>query len=121
MLPRHSPWCAFPTRCPLGSRLWLGPCAGFPSVQCPSHRPEPCRHTLQTRASKRVWAPIHPTAHRDVAELAKHGITAAMLTRFDADTAALGAMDPDTVLVQEGKVVADDKDATEVLLETTAI
>ena len=73
---------------------------------------------MQTRASKRVWAPIHPTAHRDVAELAKRGITAAMLTKFDADTAAFKVMDPDTVLVQEGKVVTEEKDTTEVLLET---
>ena len=61
---------------------------------------------------------MSPTVRRDAAKLAKGGIMAAMLTRFDADTAAFGAMDPDTVLVQEGKVVTDDKDATEVALET---
>ncbi|MBF9221787.1 hypothetical protein [Hymenobacter ruricola] len=61
---------------------------------------------------------LSPTAHRDAAELAKRGITAAMLTKFDADTAAFGAMDPDTVLVQEGKVVTDEKDTTETALET---
>ena len=61
---------------------------------------------------------MSPTVRRDAAELAKRGITAAMLTRFDADTTAFGEMDPDTVLVQEGKVVTDDKDATEAALET---
>lgn len=61
---------------------------------------------------------MSPTAHRDAAELAKRGITAAMLTKFDADTATFGEMDPDTVLVQEGKVLTDDKDETETQLET---
>lgn len=61
---------------------------------------------------------MSPTARRDAAELAKRGITAAKLVKFDADTATFGAMDPDEVLVQEGKVVTDDKDATEVALET---
>ena len=58
------------------------------------------------------------TAARDAAELAKRGITAAALTKFDADIAAFGEMDPDTVLVQEGKVVTDEKDQTQVALET---
>ena len=61
---------------------------------------------------------MSPTAHRDAAELATRGIGAALLKKFDADTAAFGAMDPDTVLVQEGKVVTEEKDTTEVLLET---
>jgi hypothetical protein len=59
-----------------------------------------------------------PVARRDAAELAKRGITAAMLTKFEADTAAFGTMEPDTVLVQEGKVVTDEKDDTEAALET---
>lgn len=58
------------------------------------------------------------TAHRDAAELAKRGITAAMLTKFDADTATFGEMYPDTVLLQEGAVATDAKDATQVALET---
>ena len=61
---------------------------------------------------------MSPTAHRDAAELAKRGITAAMLTKFDKDTAAFGEMDPDAVLVQEGKVVTEEKDDTQVALET---
>ncbi len=61
---------------------------------------------------------MSPTAHRDATELAKRGITAAMLTKFDADTATFGTMDPDTVLVQEGKVVTDEKDETQMELET---
>lgn len=61
---------------------------------------------------------MSPTAHRDADELAKRGIRAAALTKFDADTAAFGTMDPDTVLVQEGKVVTDDKDETQGKLET---
>lgn len=59
-----------------------------------------------------------PTAQRDAAELAKRGITAAMLKKFDVDTAAFGEMDPDAVLVQEGKVVTEEKDAVQVALET---
>ncbi|WP_210519074.1 hypothetical protein [Hymenobacter terricola] len=58
------------------------------------------------------------TARRDAAELARRGITAAALTKFDADTATFGTMDPDTVLVQEAKVVTDDKDETQARLET---
>ena len=61
---------------------------------------------------------MSPTAHRDAAELAKRGISAAMLTKFDADTAAFGEMDPDEVLLQEGKMVTEEKDATQVALET---
>lgn len=59
-----------------------------------------------------------PTARRDTAELAKRGIGAAQLTKFETDTAAFGEMDPDTVLVQEGKVTTDDKDVTQTALET---
>ena len=61
---------------------------------------------------------MSPTAHRDAAELATRGISAALLKKFDADTTTFGEMDPDTVLVQEGKVVTEEKDTTEVLLET---
>ena len=61
---------------------------------------------------------MSPTAHRDAAELAKRGITQAQLAKFDADTAAFGEMDPDAVLVQEGKVVTEGKDAFQVALET---
>ncbi len=61
---------------------------------------------------------MSPTAHRDADELAKRGITAAMLTRFDKDTTAFGEMDPDAVLVQEGAAVTETKDATQVALET---
>ncbi len=61
---------------------------------------------------------MSPTAHRDATELAQRGISAAGLARFDTDTAAFGDMDPDAVLVQESKVVTDDKDATQVALET---
>jgi hypothetical protein len=59
-----------------------------------------------------------PTARRDAAELAKRGITDLMLKKFDKDTETFGSMDPDTVLVQEGKVITDVKDQTEVELET---
>lgn len=58
------------------------------------------------------------TAARDAAELAKRGITAAALTKFAADTTTFGTLDPDTVLVQEAKVVTDTKDETQVRLET---
>ena len=61
---------------------------------------------------------MSPAAHRDANELAKRGIGAALLEKFDKDTATFGEMDPDEVLVQEGKVVTDDKDATQVALET---
>lgn len=61
---------------------------------------------------------MSPIARRDAAVLAKRGITAAILTKFDADTAAFGEMDPDAVLVQEGRVVTTEKDATEAELET---
>ena len=61
---------------------------------------------------------MSPVAHRDAAELAKRGISAAMLTKFDANTAAFGELDPDTVLVQEGAAVTETKDATQTALET---
>lgn len=61
---------------------------------------------------------MSPTARRDAAELAKRGISAALLTKFDADTTAFGEMDPDEVMVQEGAVVTEAKDATQVALET---
>ena len=61
---------------------------------------------------------MSPTAHRDAAELAKRGISAALLGKFDKDTAIFGEMEPDEVLVQEGKVVTDDKEATQVALQT---
>ena len=56
---------------------------------------------------------MSPAAHRDANELAKRGISAAMLEKFDNDTATFGDLEPDEVLVQEGKVVTDDKDATQ--------
>lgn len=56
---------------------------------------------------------MSPTAHCDAAELAKRGIGAALLEKFDKDTTTFGDLEPDEVLVQEGKVVTDDKDATQ--------
>jgi hypothetical protein len=79
--------------------------------------PTPEYPSTQAALWERCTAMSFP-AHRDAAELAKRGITAAMLTKFDNDTAAFGEMDPDTVLVQEGKVVTDEKDETQTRLET---
>ena len=61
---------------------------------------------------------MSPTAHRDAAELAKRGIGTALLEKFDKATATFGDLEPDEVLVQEGKVVTDDKDVTQVALQT---
>ncbi|RYU83802.1 hypothetical protein [Hymenobacter persicinus] len=56
---------------------------------------------------------------RDAAALAGRGITAAHLTKLKADTAAFGEMEPDTVLVQEGAAVTEEKDAVVLALETS--
>ena len=61
---------------------------------------------------------MQPTARRDAAELAKHGVKPATLDKFDKDTEAFGEMEPDAVLVQEGAVVTDEKDGAQVALET---
>ncbi|GAA3952717.1 hypothetical protein [Hymenobacter algoricola] len=62
---------------------------------------------------------LQPSLSRDTTELAKRGVTAGRLTKFRLDTAAFGDMSPDTVVVQEGAAVTDEKDAVVQDLETS--
>jgi hypothetical protein len=62
---------------------------------------------------------LQPSLERDAAILAGRGVTAARIQKFAADTTEFGTMEPDTVLVQEGAAVTEEKDAVVVALETS--
>ena len=62
---------------------------------------------------------LFPSLDRDVAKLTRFGVTAARVLKFKADTAAFGLMDPDTVLVQDGAVETQQKNAEQEALVTS--
>ena len=62
---------------------------------------------------------LFPSLARDAARLLPLGVTAARIKDFKDDTKLFGEMDPDTVLVQEGVVVTDQKTAGHDVLETS--
>ncbi|TGE20285.1 hypothetical protein E5K00_19960 [Hymenobacter aquaticus] len=61
---------------------------------------------------------LQPSLDRDAAALAGRGVTAARINKLKADTAEFGEMEPDTVLVQEGAAVTEEKDEVAEALKT---
>ncbi|MCB2378898.1 hypothetical protein LGH70_14950 [Hymenobacter sp. BT635] len=62
---------------------------------------------------------VQPSLDRDAAVLAGRGVTAARINKLKADTAEFGEMEPDTVLVQEGAAVTEEKDEVAEALQTS--
>lgn len=62
---------------------------------------------------------LFPSLDRDGTKLLRFGVTAERVKKFKADTAAFGLMDPDTVLVQEGAVETEEKNAEREALVTS--
>ena len=62
---------------------------------------------------------LFPSLDRDAARLLPLGVPAARIKKFKDDTDLFGKMDPDTVLVQEGAVVTDQKTAEHDALVTS--
>ncbi|PJJ48796.1 hypothetical protein [Hymenobacter chitinivorans] len=62
---------------------------------------------------------LQPSLDRDAAVLTGRGVTAARISKLKTDTAAFGEMEPDTVLLQEGAAVTEEKDEVAETLKTS--
>jgi hypothetical protein len=62
---------------------------------------------------------LFPSLDRDATRLTRFGVTAERVKKFIADTDLFGLMDPDTVLVQEGAVGTQEKNAEQEALVTS--
>ena len=62
---------------------------------------------------------LFPSLDRDAAKLTRFGVTSARVDKFKTDTAAFGLLEPDTVLVQEGAVETEEKQAEREALVTS--
>ncbi len=62
---------------------------------------------------------LQPALARDAVRLAKYGVDADRIKKFNKKVADFGEMDPDTVLVQEGAVVTGDKNVEQAALVTS--
>lgn len=62
---------------------------------------------------------LFPSLDRDAAKLLRFGVTNERVKAFKTDTAAFGLLEPDTVLVQEGAVETEEKNAGQQALVTS--
>ncbi|WP_046244677.1 hypothetical protein [Hymenobacter terrenus] len=62
---------------------------------------------------------LFPSLDRDIDRLARFGVTPARVAKFKADTAAFGLLEPDAVLVQEGAIETEEKNAEREALVTS--
>ena len=62
---------------------------------------------------------LFPSLDRDAAKLLPLGVTAVRIKTFKDNTNLFGQMDPDTVLVQEGAVATEEKNAEQQALVTS--
>lgn len=62
---------------------------------------------------------LKPSLARDAERLAKRGVSPERVAAFNQKVADFGGMDPDTVLLQEGAVVTEDKNAEQEALVTS--
>jgi hypothetical protein len=62
---------------------------------------------------------LFPSLDRDAAKLLRFGVTDVRVKAFKANTAAFGLLEPDTVLVQEGAVETEEKNAGQEALVTS--
>ena len=62
---------------------------------------------------------LFPSLNRDAAKLPRFGVTPERVKKFKEDTDLFGKMDPDTVLVQEGAVDTEEKNAGQEALVTS--
>jgi hypothetical protein len=72
-------------------------------------------------AQQELWQrclELQPSLARDASALRRFGITPERISAFEEKTRLFGEMNPDTVVVQEGAVVTDEKNADQEALIT---